>query len=119
MFINNEISINLIIVFISVIIIGLIILLFYNIYNNMMDYLRSKFNCIDECYLNVKFSKALKLSNVKKIKESDTECSICIENGINKFLKLDCDHLFHDKCIKRWIEQQNSCPICRDDIITN
>ena len=118
MYINNEISSILVIVFIGIVGIGLLLFLFNIFYNNMIRYLRSKFNCIDECYLNIKFNKALKTSNVKKIKESDTECCICLENGSNKFLKLDCEHLFHDMCIKRWIEEHNSCPICREDIIT-
>ena len=26
-----------------------------------------------------------------------------------------CFHLFHEKCIYRWVEQGNSCPICRDE----
>jgi len=26
-----------------------------------------------------------------------------------------CFHLFHEKCIYKWIEQGGSCPICRDE----
>ena len=58
------------------------------------------------------------MSNVKKVRNNEIECSICLENGSNKFLQLNCDHLFHEKCIKSWIEQHNSCPICREDVIT-
>ena len=42
------------------------------------------------------------------------ECCICLEEGSNKFMKLNCDHLFHEKCIKDWIRENNSCPICRE-----
>ena len=62
MYINNEISSILVIVFMGLVVIGLLSFLFNIFYNNMIRYLRSKFNCIDECYLNIKFNKALKNS---------------------------------------------------------
>jgi hypothetical protein len=44
------------------------------------------------------------------------ECSICLgEENLNK--KLKCGHIFHDKCIKEWIEKGSStCPVCRATI---
>ena len=44
-------------------------------------------------------------------------CSICLENFINKekVIKLDCNHIFHTKCIHKWFKnkEQKICPLCR------
>lgn len=45
-----------------------------------------------------------------------TECSICYETIKNQ-AKLDsCNHVFCVKCIKTWVRQNNSCPLCRQPI---
>ena len=51
--------------------------------------------------------------------ECSDECLICIENFENdsELLKLNCNHVFHKKCIKNWIcNENNKCPICRIEI---
>ncbi|KAG0441971.1 E3 ubiquitin-protein ligase SIRP1 [Dictyocoela muelleri] len=50
--------------------------------------------------------------------ETKRSCSVCI-NDINigeKAVKLLCKHIFHKKCIYRWMRVQKSCPICRKDV---
>ena len=51
--------------------------------------------------------------NLKTYKEG-CECSICL-NKINKitFFKTNCNHNFHLKCIVKWRQINNTCPICR------
>ncbi|KAG6538187.1 hypothetical protein ZIOFF_003299 [Zingiber officinale] len=46
--------------------------------------------------------------------ESDS-CSICLEDlGMTApVLAMLCDHLFHPGCLKKWLEQSCSCPLCR------
>ena len=61
--------------------------------------------------------------------ENVQECSICLvsykgeffqgnkqgnenRNGI-VFIKLPCNHLFHEACIKEWFMYANTCPLCR------
>lgn len=42
-------------------------------------------------------------------------CSICHENFVKDTLKLPCNHLFHDKCINKWLERddkERKCPMC-------
>jgi hypothetical protein len=43
-----------------------------------------------------------------------TECSICHE-ALDDFayVKLVCNHEFHQKCIFKWISQKNECPFCK------
>jgi hypothetical protein len=46
------------------------------------------------------------------------ECSICYDNfKENKDpLKLKCNHIYHKSCIKTWLEQNGTCPICRNNV---
>jgi hypothetical protein len=54
------------------------------------------------------------------LKNADTECSICFSSikAKNAF-KLPCDHIFHEDCINKWSNQNNSCPLCRKIIDEN
>ena len=38
----------------------------------------------------------------------------CIVNMSNSF-----EHAFHRQCIERWLDEQQSCPICRRVIVSN
>jgi hypothetical protein len=42
-------------------------------------------------------------------------CSICLntESAESKMYKLECEHVFHMKCIKDWYIVKQSCPNCR------
>ncbi|KAG8474728.1 hypothetical protein CXB51_031448 [Gossypium anomalum] len=42
-------------------------------------------------------------------------CCICQEDYVNgeELGKLDCGHDFHFNCIKQWLVQKNSCPVCK------
>lgn len=44
-----------------------------------------------------------------------TVCPICLDayNSKDKVLILKCSHLFHKKCLQKWIEKSINCPICR------
>ena len=39
-------------------------------------------------------------------------CSVCLdESGLSK--TLSCGHSFHEDCIDKWLEDNNTCPNCR------
>lgn len=40
------------------------------------------------------------------------ECPICIDS-CKTGLKLTCNHEFHFKCILKWVNREESCPLCR------
>jgi hypothetical protein len=47
------------------------------------------------------------------------ECSICLNaiSSTDKSFKTDCNHCFHEQCIKIWIQHdKKSCPNCRHPI---
>ena len=46
------------------------------------------------------------------------ECSICLETIEEKdrYELLKCPHVYHKKCILKWLEKSNTCPECRQII---
>ncbi|XP_046863891.1 E3 ubiquitin-protein ligase RNF181-like [Xenia sp. Carnegie-2017] len=48
-------------------------------------------------------------------------CPICLEKYEKEemYVQLPCDHKFHETCIMRWLEQTNSCPVCRYELPTD
>ncbi|CAD8091234.1 unnamed protein product [Paramecium sonneborni] len=74
------------------------------------------------------FLQNLRSQKFQDLKEQDTniheECSICLQTYQidDDCVKLPCNvdggnkkinHVFHDLCIRIWIQDQGSCPICR------
>ena len=46
------------------------------------------------------------------------ECTICL-NGykLNETKKTtDCNHIFHEECLEKWLTTNNSCPLCRTEL---
>ena len=56
--------------------------------------------------------------NEEEINISVEICSICIESYLpkQKALTLPCNHKFHSKCIKVWLEKESTCPLCRTSL---
>lgn len=57
------------------------------------------------------------------IKNPDEDvCSICLDKflgGGGKVVKLECEHMYHEKCIEPWIIKDNTnCPLCRRAFVT-
>lgn len=49
------------------------------------------------------------------------ECSICmIEfNDGKAIVKTSCNHVFHQDCIRKWLERFNkTCPLCREELLS-
>lgn len=49
----------------------------------------------------------------------DVQCSICYNSfsTTSKSYRLTCQHRFHHDCIKTWLKQSNTCPLCRSTVI--
>ena len=45
---------------------------------------------------------------------TDNECSICLTQIHSKKQPFVCNHSFNSECIDTWMQQKQSCPICRE-----
>ena len=54
----------------------------------------------------------------------NNECVICFDDFMEdgkEIVELDCNnkHVFHLECLEKWIEKNNNCPMCREEINVN
>ncbi|GMN32489.1 hypothetical protein TIFTF001_003701 [Ficus carica] len=47
--------------------------------------------------------------------DDETTCVICMEEAMigSPLIQMPCSHLFHEDCIKQWLQKRNACPLCR------
>lgn len=63
--------------------------------------------------------KTYDISKFIKIKINDenneNNCIICLDNfsNGNEYYELNCGHIFHPNCIRKWYSANGNCPICR------
>ena len=65
--------------------------------------------------------KSNKSSRKSSPKSSPRDCPICLEKISKKDAsKIMCSnkHLYHDKCIKQWMEYKTECPLCRENLLS-
>jgi len=48
--------------------------------------------------------------------EEVEECSICLESE-GTLVPSKCDHKFHTECLIKWLENNNTCPNCRINLV--
>ena len=50
--------------------------------------------------------------------EGKAACPVCMEDVVlgEEVLELPCKHWFHEECAKSWLQEHNTCPICRKPI---
>ena len=41
------------------------------------------------------------------------DCPICLEINLEPIKILNCQHSFHEQCVSIWLENNNTCPLCR------
>jgi len=66
-----------------------------------------------------KMEKGFYKKNIKEDKFEFPKCTIClmeISEGADTIL-LPCDHIFHEKCITKWLKVHSTCPLCRYELL--
>lgn len=67
--------------------------------------------------------KGLQVSGILRITKKplliespcDEICAICIESSVGQWVRLNCDHKFHGKCVEIWFYDNVTCPMCREE----
>ena len=58
-----------------------------------------------------------KYSSLSEDSKTTKDCAICTEkfNDNTMVIQLSCSnkHIFHTACVKKWLREKASCPICR------
>ena len=58
------------------------------------------------------------MEEAERKREEEDVCTICLEkNSLGIGRMLDCGHKFHDDCIKPWIGESKTCPLCRSIVM--
>ncbi|UYV80521.1 AMFR [Cordylochernes scorpioides] len=53
------------------------------------------------------------MATLEEIERNKDDCAICWDH-MESARKLPCGHLFHNSCLTSWLEQDTSCPTCRN-----
>mmetsp|Transcript_43382 Transcript_43382/g.38622 ORF Transcript_43382/g.38622 Transcript_43382/m.38622 type:complete len:159 (-) Transcript_43382:71-547(-) len=57
----------------------------------------------------------------KKHLAKSESCSVCLKKfklGGDATMLDPCKHFFHDLCIIQWLKSNNTCPLCRKELLT-
>ena len=98
-----------------------------DLYDDDIDDMENEFDSFDDLYSGIKkgLNKNIldnmvitKMKNVEKLDNDKKKCTICLENykDGDDFIALPCIHIFHSDCIKTWLKNQTTCPICKNEI---
>ncbi|XP_034435788.1 E3 ubiquitin-protein ligase AMFR-like isoform X2 [Hippoglossus hippoglossus] len=55
------------------------------------------------------------VATAEELAANDDDCAICWDTMLTA-RKLPCGHLFHNSCLRSWLEQDTSCPTCRTSL---
>ena len=64
----------------------------------------------DEC------SICLENLDEDKNKTNMEKCLSCLDKKNKKLYFTDCEHTFHGRCLDKWLEENDHCPLCREYI---
>ncbi|KAH9261101.1 hypothetical protein BASA81_000805 [Batrachochytrium salamandrivorans] len=53
-----------------------------------------------------------------RVTDPGCDCAVCLETFAveDEAKKLPCGHLFHAPCVLPWLQQKNTCPVCRKSV---
>ncbi|XP_028404908.1 E3 ubiquitin-protein ligase RNF181-like [Dendronephthya gigantea] len=68
-----------------------------------------------------KVVQELPRTKAKNTPTGKASCPVCLEKYEKKevYIELPCMHKFHEDCILSWLNQTNSCPVCRHELPTD
>ena len=89
--------------------------------NNSVDDNVNDESILEENNFNADNIPDIKLEDVNELNDDDNVCLICLEDYKNNDMikKLNCNHIFHSECLKKWLSVKAVCPTCRNDLRQN
>jgi hypothetical protein len=99
----------------------------YHIYYDLLDSDEEEEHDNDEEYdyfinckeINNKVCKPVRIKENDNLIINKECCNICCEDYITgqyKRILPSCNHIFHKKCVDKWLKTKSNCPICRSEL---
>ncbi len=69
--------------------------------------------------INNKVCKPVRIKDSDNLIINKECCNICCEDyvvGQYKRTLPVCNHIFHKKCVDKWLKSKSNCPICRNEL---
>ena len=99
----------------------------YHIYYDLLDSDDEEENDNNEEYdyfinckeINNKVCKPVRIKENDDLIINKECCNICCEDyivGQYKRTLPSCNHVFHKKCVDKWLKSKSNCPICRSEL---
>ena len=99
----------------------------YHIYYDLLDSDEEEEHDNDEEYdyfinckeINNKVCKPVRIKENDDLIINKECCNICCEDYIIGQYKRTipaCNHIFHKKCVDKWLKSKSNCPICRNEL---
>ena len=64
----------------------------------------------------MQFTVNLPDASKEQIEDNNDVCSICLQDM--KIVKITpCNHLYHEMCLRKWLNIKTDCPLCSEKII--
>jgi len=84
---------------------------------DFVQYGLSHFSILDLRYLNEQLVSEglISLNKMEKVEESDFQCGVCLSTP-KDITVTKCGHMFCTKCIKKWFEENQYCPLCQKSL---
>jgi len=90
-----------------------------NISNNINEIPYNNYSYCNDVICTLDESEKNKLNKYILKKNTESNCNICLDEmkKNQKVIKLPCNHLYHYKCINKYLEKYNyKCPCCRIEV---
>ncbi|XP_044428264.1 probable E3 ubiquitin-protein ligase ATL44 [Triticum aestivum] len=73
----------------------------------------------DDSELAALVAGALKTVDAPSDDDDELSCPICLEeDDAAAWKETPCGHRFHGWCVERWLQEKESCPMCRREVVT-
>jgi len=100
----------------------------YHIYYDVIDdeetrnnsYNEEEYDYFSSCKeINNKLCKPIRIKENDNLIINKECCNICCEDyiiGQYKRTLPSCNHIFHKKCVDKWLKTKSNCPVCRNEL---